>query len=248
MNIRIALPEEFKPNPFELMNHIAKEHKNSGLICGFIHGSIVNNKDGVMCGTYKEVRIFKEGTNDLLFSEFISKNQEPDVDIVVVVKNRKKFREYFGKFEKKYNLSKKLNYFLTINSITKRILEREISDKEATALKRILSLRKIWGFGKTQILIDIKKRATNNTKTYDVKFQKEYEKRKNILGKKLRQGVEKFVLNANEYKKKYPLYFAQIWSDTAAGFPSDRDKIVLPRPMDLKVRKDSKSEAISILR
>lgn len=236
--INKLLPKEFSPNPFILMRRIEKEKKQSGLIFGFIHGSVVYSKDGVLCGNYKEIRVFEQNTNELLFSEFQIKVQPPDVDIVIIVENREKFLRYFNKLTVDLKLDSKLNYFLTINSLTLDTFNREIRDKEATAIKRILSLRQIWGFGNVKKLESLKKIAKKNTKPYDVAFQKEYEDKKNLLRKKLKMGIRKFKLSEKKYKSMFPLYFAQIWSDTAAGFPEERDKIVLPRPMDLKIRKD----------
>lgn len=247
MQIKVMPIDEFKPSPFDLMNNVADDNKNSGLVFGFIHGSAVYSREGVMRGTYKEVRVFKAGTDELQYSEFQAKLQEPDVDIVVVVKDREKFMKYFKTFEVDHSLSK-INYFLTINSITEDVLNEEITSPEATAIKRILSLREVWGFGDFNKLEAAKVKARVSTKPYDVDFQNEYNERKKMLKEKLREGVESFKLEAENYKRLYPLYFAQIWSDTAAGFPKERDKIVLPRPMDLKVRKEGSSNKEDKLR
>lgn len=240
--------KEFSPSPFALMNQIEADKEKSGLIFGFIHGSLIYSGDNIMCRNYKETKVFKPNTNEFLFSEFEMKQLSPDVDVVVTVEDRKSFLNYFKRLVQFNELKIKLNYFLTINSLTLETLTNEINKDSTTAIKRIMSMRPLWEFGDLTRLGNLKKTAREKVNSYDIVYQKEYDERKNFLRNNLRLNIKNFKLTADEYKTLFPFYFSLINSENLVGFPEERDKIVVPKPMGLKARKDLGSENSLFLR
>lgn len=233
MQLRIT---ELKPNPKELMRHLAVNNARSSLVFGFIHGSMVSSPDGALNHAYKEVRIHDPFSENIVSINFEIKAQPPDIDIVVVVKDRAKFKSYLSSINKNMDLSQNLNYFLTLNVMTLDTLLNELRDVRPRALRRILLYRPTWNFGDKTTYEEVSVVAKNHESINDAQFQREFEDRKSLLRERVLSGAGDFFLTPKYYRERFPMFFDHLSSD-AGGFPEDRDKYVLPHSMDLKAKR-----------
>jgi hypothetical protein len=215
--------ENFLPKPDKLLKKIW----NNNSYFGFIHGSFAYKKC-IPKATYSDTRVFNE-KNEFIESRFKLELQNPDVDSIVCVEN-------IGDFLKSLrSVPKPKNYFLTINVISLETFSREVEKKTPVALKTILAFRPLIRFGKqTDILEKLELTAKSNISDIDIQFQKEYDLRKKLYRENINRNIKYFKLTREEYEEKFPLLLRSFENNLEAAFPQNREKIVLPHPMDLK--------------
>lgn len=221
------------PSPLPIFKEFEASAQESSLLYGFAHGSMLYKKDGSLTRTYKEVRVLDPTSDELIAAEYEPKFQPPDIDIVAVVENRDMFGDYFEQFMLRSKLKQRLNYFFTLNVVEPAIMQAEITSPQPRALKRILAYRPTLDFGDTADIEVARETAKRHSTISDEAFQEEFAGRKAMLEARALQGTRPFSLSAAEYASRFPM-FRQHLQDDAGGFPEDRDKIVLPRSMDLK--------------
>jgi hypothetical protein len=236
---------EFAPNPVELLKRLA-EIKEYGIIFGFIHGSYVYNNTSFTCASYKETQYFMG--EKYIESQFTLKNQPPDVDIVVVAKNPDKFHTLLKSYLEANKVLDTLNYFLTLNVMTEETFLRDLHASEPTAIKRILKFRQIIPFGDVNMLNTLISNIDIFVTDLDYVVQHEYDERKEFLKKQFVNDKKEFKLDDSEYRKKFPAYLQFVLLGNSAGFPEDREKIVLPHSMGLKEKVDYTSGLAQSLR
>lgn len=236
---------DFTPEPLSLMNIINEVFKSEGKF-GFIHGSYVSARNGLVCSAYKERMYYEDG--EYISSTFYLKNQPPDVDIVLIASDPCKFKSLLNDYIFKNNILQELNYFLTLNVMSEEIFMNEVTSYNPTAIKRILKYREILIFGEGSLLAVAKDEANKFITDIDKGVQDDYDSRKSLLKNKLKLGVKKFNLSRLDYLDKFPNYFEQVMIKKKAGFPEKREKIVFPRPMDLKEYIDKKNGIKKFLR
>lgn len=230
---------EFFPNPEKLLKKLAEDEKY-GIKYGFIHGSYVyNNSTTFNCFSYKETQYFKD--DKYRESLFTLKNQPPDVDIVVVAKNPIEFNSLLVGYLKVTNILENLNYFLTINVMSENVFLRDLQSSCPTAIKRIIKFRQIIPFGDIELLSTLISNIDIFVSDLDYVVQHEFDERKKYLKKSFLDKKETFKFTEADYKKMFPAYFQYVLLKKSAGFPEEREKIVLPHAMDLKEKLDCDS-------
>jgi hypothetical protein len=215
--------ENFLPSPKEFLESIT----NNNSYFGFIHGSFAYRKS-IPKATYSDTRVFNE-RNEFIESRFELVLQNPDVDSIICVEKTKDFLEVL-----RDPLNPK-NYFLTINVVTLDTFIKEVQKQTPVALKTILAFRPLIKFGeKREILEKLELTAKNNIDDIDIRFQEEYDLRKEIYRQNIKTGIKSFTISRKEYEEKFPLLLRSFENNLEAAFPSEREKIVLPHSMDLK--------------
>ena len=236
---------EFTPNPEELLKKLSEDTRY-GIVYGFIHGSYVYNNSTFNCSSYKETQYFKG--DKYRESQFTLKNQPPDVDIVVVAKNPIEFKSLLMDYLKEANVLENLNYFLTINVMTNDVFLRDLQSPDPTAIKRIIKFRQIIPFGDVKLLSTLISNIDIFVTDLDYVVQHEYDERKEYLKKSFSDKKETFKFTETDYKKMFPAYFQYVLLGKSAGFPEEREKVVLPHSMDLKEKIDCDSGLSESLR
>jgi hypothetical protein len=223
----------------ELLNNLTKICKNDpDILCLFIHGSIVYKT--VATKNYTEIMLLEGKTP--LGSIFRLQKLNPDIDMVCISNNPEKTHDLFVEHFKRVD-----NFFLTANIMSPKTFKREASSLEPTAIKRILAKRKLFVVKNWDLLSTMKKIAKKNLTKVDINFQKEYQFRKEFLKLHIRNNVDSFILSIREYERLFPLYAKFERGEIFAGFPPDRIKLVLPRPMNLKAKLDIVNYTIKYL-
>lgn len=214
----------------EILSELTKiSREDSNILCLFVHGSVVYKT--VTYKNYQEIMLFED--HNFLGSVFRLQKINPDIDMVCVSADPEKTNGIILDRFKKVN-----SFFLTMNIMTPDVFEREVSSESPNAIKRILAKRRLSIIKSAEYVSRFRKIAKENLSKLDINFQKEYEFRKEYLKLHIRNDKESFIMPLREYERLFPLFTKFIKGELSAGFPPNRIKLVLPKPMNLKAKLD----------
>jgi len=212
-------------------------HHDGGILTLFVHGSIVSGR--TTRDNYQEIRILEGST--FWCSVFILKELAPDIDVVCVSQAPDQTAETI-----KSRLRPPSEYYITINLVSQHVFERDIASAPPKALKRVVALTECITLVGQDYFRDSMAIARASTTQLDVRFQKEFRKRKTFLRCQVPRTT--FILTAARYSRLFPLFYQFVRGEIDCGFPPERHKIVLPQPMNLKAVVDLGSGSFSYAR
>lgn len=225
----------FTPNPEKLVeNIIGMCDANAAL--GIIHGSyLYSGAQGLPNSTYIDTRVYDRGR--FIESRLDLVAMQPDVDIVIITEDEN-FKQKFEEFSVKESLISKLNYNITLNVVSEKIVKEEIIRKGTSALKTIFNLRDHKVYGNNQLFNTLAKLANKYTTSIDQSFLDQYYHRKTIIRQNAWDSIDEFTISREVYSKDFPLLLNHFEGTYYSGFPKNRIKIELPFEVVLKKRLD----------
>lgn len=231
------------PDPRPIIDQMAAEADESGLLFGYAHGSMLYRPTGSLVGGYKEIRVFDPETHTVVQVDYEPKKQPPDIDLVAVVEDKEVFGSYFRKLVKQHDLGGDINYFFTLNTSDTTAHLGEITSADPRAYKRILAYRPTKGFGSLDLYEEAKEVAKEHLTPQDEAFQKELLGRKKMMTDGVENGHEPFSVSGEEFQHRFPLFYVNLHT-YFGDFEVTRDKYVLPHSMDIKGERDLGSDIV----
>lgn len=196
----------------------------------FVHGSFV---DGSFTNkNFRDVRVFSR--NEFQCSLFHLTDIDHDIDVVCVseaphITNAVIRNQLTGHIT---------DFFLTINIVSRRVFEDQVTSASPTAIKRIVALKECNILIGDKYFFDQRRIALSSIRQADRRFQHEFSDRKLYLRSLIANNKKIHLLSASDYSQRFPLFLEFICGRLEAGFPEERIKVVLPNDMNLKFRLD----------
>jgi hypothetical protein len=227
---------KFLPNPIETLANLSDLDKRN-VILTVLHGSYLyeDNRD-LPDISYIDTRVYIK--NKILRSEFKQIKIDPDVDILMIVKDKDKSKDVIDTFLIDNNICKNMSYCMTINVVDLATAVQEIKKEGTSAIKTILTISPHKFIYKNELGDDLLNIAKRYITLDDKQLIKEYYERKTLIRSHARSNIRKFIIDRREYKEDYPLLMKHYEGKYYSGFPQKREKIELPKKIILKQRLD----------
>jgi len=214
----------------ELLNKASAEEKS--IQSFFIHGSFVTGTTSKQA--YRDERYYLH--NKYLFSVIKRVDASYDVDCIAISSDPEATKNYFNDLAFNFD-----GIFLTINVITKDTFTNELLRAGTNAIRRILLFKTIDILKGEDIILEGKqalKSISQQDYLENESYQQEFSTKKKLLTIIGEQGINEIRIDKDFFSQFCPIITKEISEGTNTGFPMNRTKVVLPKPMYLKARID----------